>query len=233
MKRSLLIRAGVAIAVLMAVAEPHAPARAVVQEVWHVQRVAEGPTGVSITYFWSKGRSMRAVTVVQGRPILTLIYRDWYYVIDEVSGTGLAVQRSTQALQEDAAGGRPFAQEAELIIAQGAELVRTEKLGPTTTEVWRLTDRTGRREVWMPAGGERIPLRAVIFDRAVAEEHTVRYLGWTRNLELRDDFFRPDPRIQLERLTYAEYLKRTAAGPVGPAPVLYNTLLHGLERTGE
>jgi hypothetical protein len=73
-------------------------------ETWHSRAISEGPTGLSITYFWSKGRSMRAQTVVQGRPIVTLVHRDWYYVVDEISGTGLAVERPWKRMP--AASGR-------------------------------------------------------------------------------------------------------------------------------
>jgi hypothetical protein len=159
----------IALVAALALSAPAPAARAEEDpETWHSRAISEGPTGLSITYFWSKGRSMRAQTVVQGRPIVTLVHRDWYYVVDEISGTGLAVERSRRALEEDAGGERPFAQEAQLIVEQGGELVRTEKQGAEAVNVYRLSDAQGRREVWTPAQGPRVPLRVEIFDRATS-----------------------------------------------------------------
>jgi hypothetical protein len=33
--------------------------------------------------------------------------------------------------------------------------------------------------------------------------------------------------VQLERVEYADYLKRSETSAVGPAPVLFGNLLHG------
>lgn len=202
--------------------EPPAPA-----PTWYAQALTSTLVGPTITFYWSKGRSMRAFTVVQGRPVLTLVHGEWYYVIDQLAGTGLAVQRSAKALAEDARGRRPFAREADLILAQGAERVRTEDLGGMKAHVYRLTDRVSKREVWIPADGERIPLLVEVFDRALKQNRRTQYAGWRRDLRIPDAFFRPDPRVELERFGYEEYLARSAQGPVGELPVLYGTLLHG------
>ena len=206
-------------------AEAPTPAKAVPPPVWHAQAVNEGPAGLTLTYYWSKGRSLRSFSVVAGRPILTLVHQDWYYVVDEVAGKGIAVQRSTRALEEDAKGGRPFGQEAEIMMDLGAEKVRTERLGPTQVDVYRLSDHKGRREVWVPADGQRLPLRVEVFDRAMKSNHRVQYISWTQDLELPDRFFQPDPRIELDRMTYDEYLKRAATELL--LPILYGSLLHG------
>lgn len=196
-------------------------------EVWHAQAVKQGPAGVSITYYWSKGRSLRAVTVVAGHPVVTLVHGEWYYAIDEISGEGIAVQRSPRALQQDREGGRPFGREATLLLEAGAERVSTEEYGGTQAHVYRLSDRRGRREVWVPTQGEKLPLYVELFDRGVMATETIRYLNWSRELDLPDRFFEPDPRLDLQRLTYQDYLKAAAKGPVGPVPVLYGHLLHG------
>ena len=226
MRRALLSLLLVATAGAAAGAPAEAPpAASAPQPVWHAQAVNEGPAGLTLTYYWSKGRSLRAFTVVAGRPVLTLVDHDWYYVVDEVSGRGMAVQRASRALAEDARGERPFGQEAEIMVAMGAEKVRTERVGPTEVDVYRLSDHNGRREVWVPADGRRLPLRVEVFDRAMKSNHRVQYIAWTQDLELPERFFQPDPRIELDRMTYDEYLKRAANELL--LPILYGSLLHG------
>ncbi len=208
-----------------------APAEAQ-QETWYAQALSQGMAGPSATHYWSAGRSLRAMTVIGGRPIVTIVHRDWYYVVDELAGQGAAIHRSNRALAEDALGHRPFAQEARLMVEQGAERVRTEKVAGTDVAIYRLSDAQARREVWMPAEGDLIPLRVEIFDRQVNEKHIISYTDWNKNIQVPMSFFRPDARIQLERMTYEEYLRRTSDEPL-PLPVLYGGLLHGLAREDE
>lgn len=198
------------------------------EQVWFVQAMNTTPTvGLAISYFWSKGRKLRVSTIVQGQPILTLVSGDWYYAIDVLGERGLAIARSAKALAEDAKGGRPFANEAQLIRDRGGEIVRTDQLGSLVCDIYRLTDEGGRREVWVPQKGEDLPLRVEVFDRATGETRRIDYVGWATSLHLPDSFFDPDPRVELEELTYDEYLKRAGQGPVGPIPVLYGYMLHG------
>jgi hypothetical protein len=199
---------------------------------WYAQAISQGPTGVSSTYFWSRGSSLRALTIIQGRPLLTMVHRDWYYVVDELSGKGLAIQRSTQALREDAQGLRPFAQEATLIVEQGAEKVRTETIQGRKVDVWRLTDNQARREVWTAAERPDIPMKVEIYDRGTTESRTIQYVDWSWTLKIPERFFRPDARIVLERLSYKEYLRKTTDATAS-LPVLYASLLHGRQRIDE
>lgn len=208
-----------------------APAFAV-EHSWYAQAVSDGPNGISTTYFWAKGRSLRALTIVRSRPIITMVHRDWYYVLDEIGGKGIAIQRGTQALREDASGMRPFGMEATLIVQQGAEKVRTESLQGQLVDVWRLTDQKARREVWTAADRPDIPLMVEVFDRATSEKRTVRYIDWAWEIKIPERFFRPDARYELERLSYDEYLRRTAEANLY-LPVFYSSLLHGIERVGK
>ncbi len=197
--------------------------------IWHVQAMTSSEsTPPTVTYFWSKGRSLRSLTVVAGRPVTTIVHKDQYYVVDELAGRGIAIQRSNRALEDDREGGRPFAREFEVMIAGGAERVRTERFGTNQVDVYRLTDGTARREVWVPREGPQLPFRVEIFDRTRAETRRTEYLGWTRDLRVPDSFFEPDANADLDRMTYEEYLERSGKDLVGPAPVLYGTLLHGL-----
>jgi hypothetical protein len=208
-------------------APPPEPPPAAPVPTWYAQALTSSMIGPTMTFYWSKGRSMRAFTVVQGRPVLTLVHAEWYYVIDQLAGTGLAVQRSARAIADDAKGQRPFAWEADVILSQGAERVRTEDLGGMKAHVYRLTDRVSKREVWIPESGERVPLLVEVFDRGLKQTRRIQYAGWRRDLEIPDDYFRPDPRVVLERLSYDEYLARAGEGPVGELPVLYGSMLHG------
>lgn len=199
---------------------------------WYARAISDGPGGISATHFWSKGRSLRALTVVRGRPILTMVHRDWYYVLDEIGGKGLAIQRGTQALREDSNGLRPFAMESTLIVQQGAEKVRTETLQGQVVDVWRLTDQKARREVWTAEDRPDIPLMVEVFDRATNDKRTIRYIDWTWDMKIPERFFRPDARFVLDRMSYDEYLRRTADSEAY-LPVFYASLLHGIERVGE
>lgn len=198
-------------------------------EVWHAQAITmtEGAP-MNITYYWSKGPSLHAETVVAGHKLITLVHHEWYYVVDAVTAKGVAIQRSPRAVAQDATRGRPFGREADLILEQGAEKVGSETHGGTTVDVYRLTDKAARREVWMPQTGLRVPLHVEVFDRAMGKTRRTDYIGWTQEVELSDAFFEPDPRVELERLSYQQYLDRANKGHmIGPAPVLYAYLLHG------
>jgi hypothetical protein len=195
--------------------------------VWHAWCMESSEIGgFSVKYFWSKGRSLRVESVIRGQPVLTLVNREWYYAIDVIGNTGIAVQRSPRARAEDARGERPFGDEARIVLERG-EKVRSEKLGTATADVYRLNDETARRDVWVAQGGERLPLRVEIFDRALKTPSRRDYMGWTQALDLPDSFFEPDPRVKLERMSYDEYLKSSTNAPAGPVPVLYGSLLHG------
>jgi hypothetical protein len=196
---------------------------------WYALRVTSGDTGVFVTILWSAGRSMRAEAVLSGVPILQMVSGEWYYVIDGVRQVGMAVRRSPAALQADLAhkARRPFGNEAADLQARGAELVREEEVNGRKVKVLRLTDQMGRHEVWVTDDESALPIRIDSTDRESGVHVVTNYLDWLSQIELPPPFFEPDPRVQLERLEYDEYLQRSAQGPVGPAPVLFGDLLHG------
>ena len=204
-------------------AAPAAPAT------WYAQSLTVGDTPLRFEHFWSKGRRLRAETVVAGLPLLTLVNGEFYYVIDPMRLEGIAVRRSAQALQADRerAGERPFGTIGRQLVDRGAELLRKEEIGGRTCKLYRLTDDSGRREVWISDDDLALPLRLVIFDRASGAEVRTEFVDWTRELDLPDTFFEPDPRVRIERIEYEDYVRRSTEGPVGPAPALYGELLHG------
>jgi hypothetical protein len=217
-------RAGLALALLALLAG--APARAE-EDTWYVQKVTTGDSPLRVESFWSKGSRLRAQSVVAGRPILTLVNGEFYTVIDELAGTGVAIRRSPGAIQADARRGRPFGREGDRLIAAGAEKVASETIMGRACDVYRVTDPRGRREACVLQDASRLPLRAEEFDRASSATVEIRFLDWSRAFPVADAFFEPDPRVAIERVEYADYLARAPKGPVGPAPVMYRDLLHG------
>jgi hypothetical protein len=197
------------------------------EQTWYVQRITAGDTPVSVEHFWSKGARLRAETVVAGRPILTLVNGELYTVVDRLSGTGLAIRRRPQAVREDAERERPFGNEADQLLADGAEKVGSEDLHGRRCSVYRLTDRSGRREACLDVEPPHLPRRFEQFDRSSGRRAEVRYIDWLHGFEVPDAFFEPDPRFSLERIEYEEYLDRAGRGPLGPAPVFFRDLLHG------
>src|SRR5690606_27196666 len=178
--------------------------------------VTRGDTGVIVTSLWSSGRNLRAEAVLSGVPIQQLVNGEWYYVIDGVRHTGMAVRRSPKALQQDLAnpGARPFGNEGADLEARGAELVREEEVGGRKTKVLRLTDALGRHEVWVTDDESALPIRIDSTDRNSGVHIVTDYVDWLSEVDLPPAFFEPDPRVQIERLEYDEYVQRAARGPV-------------------
>lgn len=219
-----MIRPAAALTVALVALGAAAPSAA---ESWFTQRVTRGDVPLRVEYLWSDGPRFRAEVVVAGRPILTLVHGELYYVIDQLSQTGVAIARAPAALAADRKARRPFGHEAEQLVAEGGEKVRQERVMGRLCDVYRVTNQAGRREVWVTADGLALPIRIDTFDRATSRNARVDYVDWTRELRIAEGFFAPDPRVQLERIEYQDYVNRAGREPIGPAPVLYAPLLHG------
>src|SRR5262245_5269726 len=193
---------------------------------WYAQALARGEAGLNVTHFWSKGAMMRSESVVAGHKIVTIVRGDRYYAYDALTGEGLSIRRDPAIVAADRADQRPFAREYEILIGQGAELVREETMLGRRAGIYRLTDDRGRRELWVTQDALRIPLRLEIFDRESGLQRTTDYVNWQSDLAIPDAFFAPDSRAALAEMDYTEYLRRSSAeGSVGPVPVLYTGLL--------
>ena len=202
--------------------------RAMPQTTWYANAMAHGDSGVNVTHFWSKGSKFRAETVIAGHKIVTIVRGEHYYAYDGNLGKGIDIRRTSAAIQKDSDRPRPFGLELDALMAQGAEKVGSQRLHGAEAHVYRLTDVRGRREVWVSAGAQQLPMRAIIFQRGTGKTQTTDYLNWLSNIAIDDDFFEPAPHIQFVRKDYKEYMDLTAAqGVVGPVPVLYGDLLHG------
>lgn len=195
-------------------------------DTWYAQALTRGEAGLNVVNFWSKGAALRSETVVAGHKIVTIVRGEWYYAYDGLTGEGLAVRREPAVVARDATSRRPFGNEYDILVSQGAEQIREEQLLGRPTGVYRVTDRHGRRELWVTLDDTRIPLRLEIFDRESGERRTTDYVNWQSDLAIPDSFFEPDPAARLEQLDYKEYLRRSALeGPVGPVPLLYTSLV--------
>jgi hypothetical protein len=203
-------------------------ARGEVPPTWYSQALAQGPGGLNVTQFWSKGSKLRAETVVAGHKIITLVNGDWYYAYDATRGHGIRVRRAPQAIAKDSPYRRPFGNEAAKLIKQGAEKIRDEEFHGREVDVYQLTDRLGRRTVWATQDGLGIPVRVEIYNRSTASRQATDYVDWLTGLALPDTYFEPIPGVEIKTYEFEEYLRQTAeVGTVGPVPVLYTDLLRG------
>jgi len=201
---------------------------AVEEVTWFAERIADRTVGSGATALWSKGTKLRAETVVNGHPVITIVNGSTYYMIDGLNGAGWAVQRHPAALDLEKKRPRPFGNEGERMLEAGAEVVRQDRVMGARCDVLRLTDQRGQREVWLTEGEPRVPLRLEIYSRQSGETATTRYLGWVRGfLTIPDPFFLPDPRYSMVEMSYEEFLKRKRAGPESMMPVLFPELLSG------
>ena len=218
---------GVICAAAAHAADP-APPAASGPSTWFAQVIAHADTGLNVTYFWSKGARLRADTVIAGRKITTLVSGNTYYAFDAVGQTGVAITRSAKAIAGDARGERPFGREFENLVSQGAERIREETVMGRATEVYRLTDQLGRRELWVTKDKLRLPVRIAVFRRDTGVTVTTEYINWLTGLSIADGFFEPESSIALERIDFDSYMRRSSTGePIGPVPVLYTDLLVG------
>jgi hypothetical protein len=214
-------------------ANEEAGADAPLPNTWYAQALAYAESGINVTHFWSKDAKLRAETVIAGRRIVTIVDDDTYYAYDGLGMAGVAIGRSPEAIHLSRAGGRPFGNEVDSVLRQGGESVAVESLGGSEVEVFRVTDAAGRRQVWATRGDLQLPLRVEIFQRQRGTTLRTDFLYWQRGLPIPDAFFAPEAGIELARLSYEQYVALQAERrPVGPVPVLYYDLLHGI-REGE
>jgi len=195
---------------------------------WYAQALAQGPGGLNVTQFWSKGSKFRAETVVGGHKVVTIVNGEWYTAYDATKGLGIRVRRTEEALANDAPFKRPFGNEAEKLIARGGEKIRDEMFHGRAAVVYQLTDNLGRRTVWTAQDALNIPLRIEFYNRRTATEQSTDYADWLTGLVVPDAFFEPESRIELTSYDFEEYAQFSGKiGGVGPVPVLYMDLLRG------
>ncbi len=194
---------------------------------WHATAYVRGRMGIRVIDYWSAGAKMRARTLIAGHPITTIVRGEHYLAFDRLTGRGVRIRRAPEAVARDAERLRPFAFELDELVRDGGEKVEDVELGSTGGEVWRVTDASGRRQVWVSKGIPRVPFRVETFNRASGESIDLDYANWTFDLELPDGFFSPPVDLVVETFEYGDYVAKAARGEVPPIPVLYPDLLHG------
>jgi hypothetical protein len=201
---------------------------------WHAERLTSGAGAPPrVERMWSKGGAFRAEIVLGGHTVITYVNGDRYVVVDALTGKGTSIQRSPKAIALDATRGRPFGTEQQLLVAAGAEKVKTEGEGAGACDLFRITDQAGSREVCVTTTPEKLPIYVRAWDRKSGAETETRYLGWSKDLEgkdvaISDVFFTPDPRISMTTLDYDAFMAKAQAGEsAAVAPILYPDLLVG------
>jgi hypothetical protein len=208
--------------------KPAPPPRAPLPDTWYTQALAYSEAGINVTHFWSRGRSLRAETVIAGHRVVTIVSADTYYAYDLLSRRGIAVKRTAKAMQQDAARARPFGNELDALLRHGGESIGTDEVGGRPVEVFQATDGRGRRQVWVTTDSLRLPIRLKIWRRSTGQTLHTDFLSWTRGLPIDAGFFEPEPDVAFERMSFEEYVAQQADRvPLGPVPVLYTDLLHG------
>jgi hypothetical protein len=194
-------------------------------ETWYTERLLSSGNAPAIEHLWSKGPWLRSELVVGGQPIVQLVKGNRYVIVNRIERRGIAIQRNPRAIANDAAAKRPFADDRDRIVVAGGERVGSQTIGGSECEVYRVTDRDGRRETCVTAAG--LPVRTEMWHRASGTSSQASYLSWASQVPLPDDFFDPDPGVTIQEYGYDQYLTEVQKGPVGPAPPLHSFLLHG------
>ena len=195
-------------------------------DTWYASAMAKTDRSFFLTHYWSKGARLRAETVLGGRRLITIVNGPTYYTLDPTRGIGLAIERSELARAGDAKRERPFGDELVALERAGGELVGEGTLNGQPVEQYRLTNETGRVEVWVTMD-LKLPVRVVRFLRDAGESDQTDYVNWLRDLPIDDRFFEPPSGIDIERIGYDDYVRKSATQPLGPAPPFYGHLLHG------
>ena len=101
-------------------------------------------------------------------------------------------------------------------------------------DLYRVTDRAGKREVCVSPDEHRLPRRTENYLRATGVKFYTDYVDWLRGAPIPDSFFEPEAGIQLEHYTLEEFLIKSAReGTQSPAPLMFNDLLHGRAGVGD
>ncbi len=195
---------------------------------WHTRRITTGAAGLRIENLWSRGAALRSEVVVNGHPVITLVEGPRYVVVDLLRGVGIAVQRHANARAQDSPKLRPFGSELEIMNTQGGEFVGMDVFAGVDCRLHRLTNSRGRQEVCVlgDEGKKELPVFVRHWDRDTNRDTNIQYVNWRQGFEIADNFFAPDPRLQLTSFEYDAYVKALGEGRAD-MPILYPLLLHG------
>lgn len=194
-------------------------------ESWHATTFVRGQHGTRVISYWSKNAWMRAETLIVGHPVVTIVRGRDYIAYDRLTRKGVRIRRPAVATAEDGRHLRPFGNDLHELIAEGGEFVQVEDFGAQKAEVWRVTDRLGRRQLWVTGEEPKLPIRLETFVRGGGQTITTDYSGWARGMEIPDSFFDPPSEIKLDSVDYTSFLTDPPVSARGI--VLYPDLLHG------
>ena len=195
---------------------------------WYAQTVARSSAGLNVNYFWSLGTKFRAETVVAGHKVVTIVSGDTYYAYNAVLMHGIAVRRTAAAIAADTSKRRPFGNEAEVLLGQGAEKTREEVLYNIPSDVYQISNDAGRQVLWVTQDSRRLPIRVEIYERRTGSTSYKEYFDWQIGIRIAEEFFDPEPAVKLKHFTFDEYVKNSDDQEVmGLAPILYEDLLLG------
>jgi hypothetical protein len=216
----------VLLALAPAFAQPAEPAHPG-PETWYTERLITGASTPGVEHLWSKGPWLRSEVVVAGQPIVQIVRGERYLIVNRLQHTGISIRRNPAAIQKDASRRRPIGDDGEIILAGGGEETGASHIGGQPCTILRLTDGEGRRETCISTSDAHVPLRTTFWQRASNRTTEISYLTWASQVPLPDDFFEPEPGVQLQELSYEQYIEASQKGPVGPAPPTFSHLLHG------
>jgi hypothetical protein len=200
---------------------------------FYAQALVRGEGSLQVIDYWSRGSKLRIETVAGWRKYVNLVNGDTYYAYDETASGGIAIQRAAAAISDDAARSRPFGLELELLLQKGAEAVGEKEAAGGKCDLYRLTDKVGRREVCVTQNDMKLPVHSEVFLRATGMRMYTDYVNWLSGLPIPDAFFEPPESITFHRFTLQEFLLQTAReGTVSPAPIMNRDLLHGRSKSG-
>ncbi len=194
---------------------------------WHATVFFSNGGSYRIIHYWSDGAKMRAETLISGHPITTIVRGDRYVALDRLTGKAIDIERAPAATLADQGRPRPFGIELDELKKAGGERIEDSTMSGVPVEVWRLTDDTSRRTVWVSKKPPHVPIRAETFVRGSSQTLVFDYSNWGFDLEMPASFFTLPSETLVDRFGYAEFGEKSAKAPIDGPPILYPDLLHG------
>jgi outer membrane lipoprotein-sorting protein len=188
-----------------------------------------GRSGSDIVFvhYWSSGDMLRSETVLHGNPIVTIVREKTYYCYNPLTRQGYAIKRSKRTIAIAEKLPRPFANELHQMLENGGEKVRSDPLGGTTVDVYRVTDDAGKRTLWVTTDGRDLPLRLESYSRRSGNTTRLDWANWMPGIKVPDDYFDVPRDIELRRFdSYEVYIEALGKEAIPPAPPLFHNLLH-------
>ncbi len=106
-------------------------------------------------------------------------------------------------------------------------MIREETLNGVRTEVYRVTDQSGRRTLWVTQNKSKFPVKMESYNRSSGRTGELDWVQWVPGLVVDKSFFDLPKKLDLRRFDdYPDYLEALKDGPIPPSPPLFFHLLH-------